>query len=95
MHKSGICRTGKPGEGDQRGGVSEAVIEDLLARLRSTPGFSELTPRAQAKLYAAEIGKGKLANLLQLARLGKLDLEMGRKILKDPGEIQKLSPMVS
>ncbi len=65
---------------------------DLLARLQSIPGFSELTPRAQAKLYAAETGKGKRANLLQLARLGKLDLELGRKILKDPKELQKLLP---
>ncbi len=63
---------------------------DLLARLQSAPGFSELTPRVQAKLYAAETGKGKLANLMQLARLGKLDLNMGRKILKDPKEVQKL-----
>lgn len=65
---------------------------DLLARLQSIPGFSELAPRAQAKLYAAETGKGKRANLLQLARLGKLDLELGRKILKDPKELQKLLP---
>ena len=62
----------------------------LLALLQSTPGFSELAPRPQAKLYAAEAGKGKLANLMQLARLNKLDLETGRKILKDPGEVQKL-----
>jgi serine/threonine protein phosphatase 1 len=66
--------------------------ESLLARLQSTPGFSELAPRPQAKMYAAraEAGKGKLANLMQLARLNKLDLETGRKILKDPGEVQKL-----
>ena len=64
--------------------------ESLLVRLQSTPGFSELVPRPQAKLYAAEAGKGKLANLMQLARLNTLDLEMGRKILKDPGEVQKL-----
>lgn len=66
------------------------VNEDLLTRLQSTPGFSELTPRAQAKLYAAETGKGKRANLMQLARLNKLDLEMGRKILKDPKEVHGL-----
>ena len=64
--------------------------EALLARLQSTPGFSELAPRPQAKLYAAEAGKGKFANLMQLARLNKLDLETGRKILKDPGEVQEL-----
>ncbi len=39
------------------------VNENLLACLMSTPGFSELTPRLQAKLYAAraEAGKGKFA----------------------------------
>ena len=62
----------------------------LLTLLQSTPGFSELAPRPQAKLYAAETGKGKFSNLMQLARLNKLDLETGRKILKDPGEVQKL-----
>lgn len=64
-------------------------------RLKSIPGYSELAPRARAKLYAAraEVGKGRLANLMQLARLNKLDLEMGRKILKDPKEVQRLLPM--
>lgn len=70
------------------------VNKDLLMRLQSIPGFSELPPRAQAKLYAAETRKGKLANLMQLARLGKLDLEMGRKILKDPKEVHGLLPTV-
>jgi hypothetical protein len=65
---------------------------DLLERLQSISGFSELAPRAQAKFYAEKAGKGKRANLLQLARLGKLDLELGRKILKDPKELQKLLP---
>jgi serine/threonine protein phosphatase 1 len=64
----------------------------LLTLLQSTPGFSELAPRPQAKLYAAraEAGKGKFSNLMQLARLNKLDMEMARKILKDPKEVQKL-----
>lgn len=70
------------------------INKDLLTHLQSTPGFSELPPRAQAKLYAAETRKGKLANLLQLARLNKLDLEMGRKILKDPKEVHKLLPAI-
>ncbi len=67
----------------------------LLTLLQSTPDYYELTPRLQAKLYAAraEAGKGKFANLMQLARLNKLDLEMGRKILKDPKEVQRLLPM--
>jgi hypothetical protein len=63
---------------------------DLLARLQSIPGYSELTSRWQAKSYAAETGRGKFANLMQLERLNKLDLETGKKILKDPGEVQIL-----
>jgi hypothetical protein len=67
--------------------------DGLMARLQSMPVFSELTPRQQAKLYAthvSEAGTGKFATLMQLARLSKLDLETGRKILKEPKEVHKL-----
>lgn len=66
--------------------------EDLMARLQSNPDYSGFAPRAQARRYTAEAGNGKLATLMQLARLNKLDLEMGRRILKDPGELQKWLP---
>src|SRR3990172_170645 len=64
--------------------------ENLLDKIRSTPGFSELSPRQQAKLYAAEAGKGPFATLLQLARLGKLDIETARRLLKDPETVHEM-----
>ena len=64
--------------------------EKLLSHMRSATNYSELPPRVQAKLYAAEAGRGWFANLMQLARLNKLDLETGRKIIKDPKKLQTL-----
>ena len=59
--------------------------ENLLDMIRSAQGFSELPPRKQAKLYAAEAGKGPFATLMQLARLEKLDLESARRLLEESG----------
>ena len=64
--------------------------EKLLARLQSAAGYAEQTPRQQAKLYASEAGFGAFANLMQLARLEKLDLDAARRMLKEPGEVQTL-----
>ena len=64
--------------------------ESLSARLLATPGLAELSARQQARLYAFEAGPGKFATLMQLARLNKLDLEAARRILKEPGEVQKM-----
>ena len=72
---------------------AKAANDSLLARLRLTPGFLELSARQQAKLYssfASEAGAGTFTTLMQLARLNKLDLEMGKKIMKEPGEVRKL-----
>jgi len=64
--------------------------ESLLARLLARPGFAELSARQQAKLYAFEAGPGAFATLMQLARLDKLDLETAHRILKEPGDVQKI-----
>ena len=58
--------------------------EKLLEQVQSYPGFLELSPRKQAKLYASEAGKGPFATMMQLARLEKLDMESARKLLKSP-----------
>jgi len=63
----------------------------MLARLVSTPGFADLSARQQAKLYAFEAGPGAFATLMQLARVNKLDLDAARRILKEPGEVQKIA----
>jgi serine/threonine protein phosphatase 1 len=62
----------------------------LLEQVQSYPGYSELSPRKQAKLYAAKAGKGRFATLMQLARLEKLDIESARKLLKDPAVVYQL-----
>ena len=63
---------------------------NLLEQIQSYPGFSELPPRKQAKLYAAEAGKRPFATLMQLARLEKLNMESARKLLKNPSVVYKL-----
>jgi len=62
----------------------------LLARLQLEPGFRELTQRQQGKRYAETAGSGVFASLMQLARLGKLDAEAARKIVKEPDTARKL-----
>ena len=61
--------------------------ERLLRSLQASADYAELSPRLQARRYAAEAGRGRFATLMQLARLGRLDLEAGRKIVGDPREV--------
>jgi serine/threonine protein phosphatase 1 len=58
--------------------------EDILQELQSEPGYAEMLPRAQARIFSDRVGDGLLATLLQLARLGRLDGELAHKILKTP-----------
>jgi serine/threonine protein phosphatase 1 len=69
---------------------AKSANETLLARLQREPDFSELTPRQQGKRYAENAGAGMFASLMQLARLGKLDTEAARKIVKEPDAARKL-----
>jgi serine/threonine protein phosphatase 1 len=69
---------------------AKSANESLLARLQQEPGFSELTPRQQGKRYTEKTGTGIFASLMQLARLGRLDSESARKIVKEPGIARKL-----
>ena len=62
----------------------------LLEQVHSYPGYLELSPRKQAKLYATQAGKGRFATLMQLARLEKLDMESARKLLKNPVVVYQL-----
>jgi serine/threonine protein phosphatase 1 len=63
---------------------------DLLSKLRAEPGFSELNPRQQAKIYTQEAGPIPFATLMQLARLEKLDLDSARILLKNPETLHKI-----
>jgi serine/threonine protein phosphatase 1 len=63
--------------------------ETILYELQSNPAYADSSPREQARLFGDAVGSGKLATLLQLARLGKLDVELAYKILKTPNELHE------
>ena len=65
--------------------------ESILRGLQSRPGYTQLRPRQQARLFGEMAGEGLLAILLQLARLNKLNAEIARKIIKSPDKVQDLS----
>ena len=65
--------------------ATEAILRDL----QSNPAYADLRPREQARLFGETVGNDKLATLLQLARVGKLDVELAHKILKTPDELQE------
>lgn len=65
--------------------TSEAIMLDM----QSKPGYADLRPREQARLFGYTAGNGTLATLLQLARLGKLNIELAHKILKTPDELHE------
>lgn len=55
------------------------------------PGFTELTSRQQGKRYTENTGRSIFASLMQLTRLGKLDTESARKIVKEPNVGKKIA----
>jgi serine/threonine protein phosphatase 1 len=59
-----------------------SASEVFLARLQSTPGYDELKPRQQAMLYAEIAGDGLAAVLLQMARVGKLNPDSARNVVR-------------
>jgi len=63
--------------------ASETILRDL----QSNPAYADLRPREQVRLFGDAVGKDNLATLLQLARVGKLDVALAHKILKTPGEL--------
>jgi hypothetical protein len=44
----------------------------------------------QSARYAEKAGRGPFASLLHLVRLGKLDAESARKVVKEPNAAKKL-----
>ena len=61
-----------------------------MSRVQDIPGFVDLTPRQQSRQYSELVGQGIVANLLQLARQGKLEIELLRKIVHDPERLSSL-----
>lgn len=62
----------------------------LISQAQDIPGYTGLTPRQQTRLYSELVGQGMLANLLQLTRMGKLDIDLLRKIVQDPKQLSLL-----
>ena len=62
----------------------------VMSQVQEIPGYQDLTPRQQSRLYSEMVGQGVVQNLLHLTRLGKLDIELMRKIVHDPGRLSLL-----
>jgi len=72
----------------------QAASDAILAKLRFTPGYSQLKLRQQAKMYADMVGNGSSAVLMQMARLGKLDLESARKVTRNAAMIGDIAHQI-
>ena len=73
---------------------AQAASDAILAKLQFTPGFSQLEPRQQAKMYTDLVGNGSSAVLMQMARLGKLDLESARKVIRNAAMIGDIAHQI-
>jgi serine/threonine protein phosphatase 1 len=62
----------------------------VMSQVQGIPGYQDLTPRQQSRLYSEMIGQGVVQNLLHLTRLGKLHIELMRRIVHDPGQLSLL-----
>jgi hypothetical protein len=72
----------------------ETASQAILAKLRFSRRYSKLKPRQQAKVYAEVVGTGPAAVLMQLARLGRLDLESARKVVRNVARISDIARKV-
>lgn len=61
---------------------AKSASEIILARLQDTSGYDELKPRQQAMRYAEMAGNGLSAILLQMARVGKLNPDSARNVVR-------------
>ena len=68
-----------------------AESRQILAELQDIPGFSESTPRQQAKTYAAAVGNEMpWSALLHQARNGEIHPDTARRLFKSHTEAQYL-----
>lgn len=71
--------------------LAQADSGKILAVLQDAPGFSEATPRQQAKAYAVVVGKEMpWSVLLHQARNGEINLDTARRLFKSHGEARDL-----
>ena len=59
----------------------------VMSHVQAIPGYQDLTPRQQSRFYSEMVGQGVVPNLMHLARMGKLDNELMRKIVREPGRL--------
>lgn len=71
--------------------LAQVESKRILAKLEETPGFSEWTPRQQAKAYAAAVGSEMpWSALLHQARNGENHLDIARRLFKSHAEARDL-----
>ena len=71
--------------------LAQAESLRVLAQLKDVPGFSESTPRQQAKAYAAAVGSEMpWVALLHQARNGEIRLDTARRLFKSQAELRDL-----
>ncbi len=71
--------------------MAQAQSCRILAYLEKAPGFSESTPRQQAKAYAAAVGtEMPWSALLHQARNGEIHLDTVRRLFKSHAEARDL-----
>jgi hypothetical protein len=61
-----------------------ALSMGIIRALQGEPGYEGLSTRQQAQRFTEKAGTQELGILLQLARLGRLDAALARRILKYP-----------
>jgi hypothetical protein len=73
-----------------------AKSQQILAELKDVPGFSDLTPRQQAKAYAATVGSEvPWSILLHQARTGDIKLDVARQLFTSHAEARDLLSRLS
>ena len=63
---------------------------EIVQELLGDPAYPNLSARKQSNLFSERVGNGKDATLLHLARLGQLNEESARKILKSTDTLKDL-----
>jgi hypothetical protein len=71
--------------------LAQTASRRILAELKESPGFSELSPRQQAKAYAAAAGSEMpWSALLNMARNKEVHLDIARRLFKSHAEARDL-----
>ena len=74
--------------------LAQEENERVLRRLSERAGFEGLTPRQQAKAYAAEVEGSPLAVLLHMARRGELDLRRAQRVVRGAAQVRGMAEEV-